>query len=234
MTTAPLTIHIVSTTDPDADFGGAAWPQHDGTAIGYHLTDAPDRIIAYLQSGRSLVAGRASGKYGELGRGLYLSGHPQLWVGRGAKKFEALTRLSRPQRMILAVAIARHPHVDRHYLTTGEIRLLRERLHTFVRSGRVEGILALTGQPWNIRFWEQNFLAPLGIEQPYDEQMLVVRFRGRFARVTGAITDEDARFLQRKRVDGAFLPIGWFNVPQLVLWRRRSIIDAAVTSYTRS
>lgn len=223
---------IISTADPDADFGGAAWPQNDGTAIGYHITDDPDHLITYLQSGRSLVAGRASGKFGELGRGLYLSGHPQLWVGRSAKKFAALTDLSRPQRMALAAAIARHPHVSPNYLSRGEIESLRKSLHTFVRYGRIEHILRLAEQPWNIQFWEQKFLASVGIRQPYDPQMVVIRFRGRFAQVSSGITDEEARSLQRKRLDGAFLRIGFANVPQMAIWHRRSIIEATVSPYS--
>jgi hypothetical protein len=219
-----LVRQVVDASDPEADFGHAANTTDQGYAVSYHVTDDPSGVEQALVAGVKVTA-KHKGTFQDLGPGFYVSAAPQLWMGRARSKWEFLKRLDKRQRHRLAVAILRHPHMrESGYLTKFEKGYVVRDLRSFVDSGYGDIIVGLAGQPYNIRFWEPEFLAPLGIEPGRQPTAVEVWFRGGYAELTRTPTSREFGRLWAFGFDGAFVKIGMIADPQLVIWKNAAIL----------
>lgn len=122
----------------------------DGKLTGTHVTSDPERPLAALRSGAPLAITKQGGG---LGGGLYFSGAPQLWRGRGRHfMYDTLNRLDPDaRRRVVASITAESGHTfSPGYLTEPERETVRRWLAEYIQTGHA-GLLALAAdQPFNM------------------------------------------------------------------------------------
>lgn len=223
---------VVRVIDPatwDSDVPGVMWhdPEH-GEFFAYHVTDAPERLQAFLERGGHLIkAYGPKGQHAELGPGLYLSGNPRYWVGRSSDKWSFLPRLSPVELDRLVAALEREAerlYAQRH-LTGSEYDVAIRDLG-YVRDGLYgpEALLFLASLPYAVPFWEPKFLEPLGIAPGQAPAVLKVWLKGSFAELNRTNPSAQAlRFLRRAGLDGAFTRASMGTNPELVVWNPEAV-----------
>lgn len=156
---------------------GAALPVN-GYLAAYHVTDNPEGIIRYLQSGRDLVA---LNPYGDLGGGFYVSSVPEYWRSRSKRKWEFARNLSKAQRQTLVKIILEDPRYKRGggYLTDFEVERLYKDLDTFVESGDLTFLIITANQPYNVRITPE-MARRAGVPEPREPGLVEVKLRGKF------------------------------------------------------
>lgn len=219
-----IVTRVVDASDPAADFGNAAVATDRGYAIGWHVTDDPSYVAETLLKGISLTV-KHKGEFQDLGPGFYVSAVPQLWMGRARSKWEFLKRLDARQRRRLALAIIRHPNFRvPGYLSRSERQVAIRELRSWVSHGYGESIIFIADQPYNIRFWQPDFLRAIGIEPSRQPVAVETWFRGRYAELRRYPSEQEYLLLYRSKLDGMFLRGGMTTEPQLVIWRNSAII----------
>ena len=99
---------------------------------------------------------------------------------------------------------------------------------TYVLEGHYEPsiLTMMAGQPYNIKFWEPKYLAPLGIEPGRKPRVLEVRVDGKFGEVGQSHPESVASPdpTPRRRC-GAFTRAGISTNPELVIWDPKAIVS---------
>lgn len=201
------------------------------TLVSWHATDDPDRLVRFIRRRRDLVQSFGpKGAHAELGPGLYL-GNPAVWQVRGRNKWAFLDTLTGEQMRRLAEQLA--AEVDRAY-DRGHISRTEHTQALYRIQNVVEGaygpevlVSVLANQPFNIQFWRDEFLAPIGIRSSPTPAIVEVRVRGRFAELSGSHPPSRLlRLLRRAGVQGVFTRANMSTNPELVVWDRRAIVGA--------
>lgn len=203
----------------------------DGQAlVTYHVTDNPDVVIALVKRrGRLMAAYGERGRSSELGPGLYVSGNPQYWISRAHGKWDFLKRLSASEQERLVHRLRQDVEElgVRNRLSTSEYeRGLRDL--GYVANGTYDpSILTMfANQPYNIKFWQPEYLEELRIAPGKNPRLLEVRVRGQFAQVSRSHPDHALlRTLRRGRVSGAFTRAGMSTNPEMVIWDPKAIVS---------
>jgi hypothetical protein len=228
-----LVVNTINTKNPSFltnSLGNAAEIDED-TIVAYHLTDDPEWIMKYLESGKSLLQGRES-DWGDLGPGLYASAVPDMWIGRSRGKWEFLKELSDEERSILADAIRRHSHLqeDSRFLTDREKELAFRDLKQWEEGLISDGaIVSLAGQPYNIQFWKKEFLEPLGINHSPEPSVVKLELKGKFAELSRGLHNiSELQELLRAGFDGAYVKGGLSHAPQIVIWNKNAIQNVSI------
>lgn len=213
-------------TRSDRDLSGIAHSNEDGTSRSYHVTDAPDRVLAMVRRGpASFVASYGKkGARAELGPGLYV-GNPAVWSGRSSRKWGFLDRLDDALYDRLAAYL--HQEIDRDPRLTERERAYALRAIASREPGFLVGTLA--NLPYGIAFWQPSILAPLGITPSALPSILAIDFRGRYAELAGSYPPATIlRQLRRMGFGGVFTKAGMGTNAELVIWNRRDIVASHV------
>ena len=217
-----------SNEDDNYKLGHAAWFEGN-ELVGIHVTDNPEKVARILKTGADIGYSYNSGQIRteELGSGLYISAIPQSWMGRSPGKYDFAKHLTSQQKKRLADAILNHPSViDTHYLASFEREYVRRDVKKFLdtnTSDAIDFIVSLAGQPYNIRFWEPDFLAPLGIKAAKQPEQVEVRAKGKFIDLTDR--QGDYKLMEKLRPDfqGAFAKQGFTSTGQCCIWKTKAI-----------
>jgi len=195
---------------------------------GIHVTSDPSPVYRALERGLDISRTRARGKVGDLGSaGLYFSQAPQIWAGRAEGKCEFLKTLGELQRIEISRKLEKELRYQRHirYISEYELESALRDLGHFEEDGYPDWITRLAGQPYNIRFWEQEWLEPLGIRQKRPPVYVEVEAEGLFADLTDErVTPGLIRRLKRTGYDGAFNRGSISYYPQSVVWNTDAIV----------
>lgn len=212
-----------SISPEDHRLGSSGRALDDGNIEAWHVTDDPAPLYDVLQSHRELPDFDRGG-FRELGRGLYVSGTPQLWTGRARGKWSFLRGLAQEQKDRLAEKLSRDSGVQSPYVTRSEAETASRMIEDW-RTGKIheESILEFAGQPYNVAFWKPEFLEPLGITPGKQPTVLPVEARGRFAEISGHLEEADVAALREAGYDGAYYKSGMATTPQLVIWNRHAL-----------
>ena len=221
---------VVETWHPDpdtgkVDFGHAAWSMPP-FGVAAHVTDDPGRVLEVLQSRQDLH--KAFDRWTDLGSGgLFVSAVPQLWTGMARRKWSFLAQLDPRQRQVLAEALTEILVDQRRapaYISQGEFETAVRDLDRYRVRGQdfAFGVVRLAEQPYNIRAWERSFLVDLGLPAGQQPVFVETVFCGAFARLNSSIDAETGAAL-RRNLSGAFMPGGWFETGQMVIWDATAI-----------
>jgi hypothetical protein len=212
----------------DQRLGNSAWIEGN-ELVGIHVTDKPQRMAEVLKSGEDIGHSYNKGeqRIEELGPGLYISAVPQLWMGRSTGKYDFAKDLTPEQKQTLADAILNHQHVTGDYLASFEKEYVRRDVARFLSDntpGAINSIAMLAGQPYNIPFWQPEFLQSLGIEPAKQPEQVQVRARGRFADLTSHQGDVKLfQSLKQQGFEGAFARQGISATAQCCIWKTSAI-----------
>lgn len=221
----PKIIDTVNVTPDDQWRLGNAAIAGEGEIYGYHVTSNPKKILDSINSPKKLTATYGYARQNELGPGLYISAVPHFWMGRAPNKFDFLNDLTDAQKSALANAILTNGSMTQPgYLSDGEKKQVQRDVQEFL-NGNSQAIIHLSGQPYNIVFWQPEFLKPLGIESSQSPTQLKVHLKGKFVSLE-AHTGHVARWGQfiRQGFDGGFTKGGFSTNPELVVWRKEAIV----------
>lgn len=221
------------TSDDQWRFGNAAVVE-DGYLVGYHVTDNTDKAMEILRSSKQVTATyrKGVGKYAELGPGFYVSASPQVWMGRSRGKWDFLETLSDEQMHRLADAIRQDQVLTGTKLPDGRVFQhvsANERenglryIDEWLKSKHHPILVFLAGQPYNIKFWEPQFLRKLGIEPSPTPKMLKVKFSGKFVDLETSYDWHNVSNSIRAGLDGGFTKGGFSTNPELCIWRKQCI-----------
>jgi len=214
--------------DDNDRLGRAGWIEGN-ELVGIHVTDDPHKVAEVLKSGKDIgySYGEGEQRMEELGPGLYMSATPQLWMGRSPGKYDFAKRLTPDQKKRLGDAILRHPNMEGGYLTSFEKGYVQRDVEAFLANDTPEAIhhiVGLAAQPYNIRFWEPEFLEPLGIRPGSQPEQVEVRAKGKFVDLSKHESDHDMiQAMKQKGFDGAFAKLGMISIAQCCIWKTRSI-----------
>jgi len=203
----------------------------DGKAlVTYHVTDDPAAVSALVKRrGRLMAAYGERGRSSELGPGLYVSGNPQYWISRSHGKWDFLKRLSAGEQERLLQRLRQDVEElrVRKWLSGSEYeRGVRDL--GYVADGTYDpSILTMfANQPYNLKFWQPEYLAEIGIAPGRKPRLLEVRVQGQFAQVSRSHPDHALlRTLRRGKVAGAFTRAGMSTNPEMVIWDPRAIVS---------
>lgn len=225
---------IDTSVAPDQDLGNAARLEN-GVIKAFHVTDNPATVEDRLARNLPITEGRREGKYGDLGRGLYGSVVPNYWVGRATKKYDFLERLTQNELERLCLAILEHPHItQRGYLSQGEKKIIFRDID-YVEKGELKPdvLIMFADQPYNIRFWETDFLTSIGIEPSPQPKVVDLWLQGKFIEVNeNSLDQSEADDLREQGFDGAFARGDWVSSPQIVVWNNEAVVKFG--SYERN
>ena len=217
------------------DLSGAGPIDDQGVLTSWHVTDHPHQVLYQLRRHGRIVAGYGPrGQSAELGPGLYFSDAPQLWVGRARNKWDFLTALSDAQLQRLCHRLRQQIMEQRQtrYITESERDSALRTLDNVEHDRYFAPLVRLADQPYNIRFWQPQYLAALHIPAGSQPQVIEAQLVGTFADLTGSHPDPKLlRALRHAGVAGAFIRHGMAEVGQMVLWEPRAVIDAHVIEY---
>lgn len=165
----------------------------DGKLTGIHMTADPGVVLATLKAGSPLYQARQGG---DLGGGLYFSGAPQLWRGRGRQAlYDSLGKIpdvARRQQIVDAI-IAASPHTfSQGYLTRSEQEIVWRDLQTYVDRGDAYVLGSVAGQPYNMDVERGAQAAGVPFTPPAE---IPVSVQGKFLRMD-ALTGEQVRALE--------------------------------------
>ena len=166
---------------------------------GIHVTGKPENFVKFLESGGDVSKGRNEGLVGDLGTsGLYYSNAPQLWTGRVPEKWETLYSISEENRNKLADALTEKVKQQREtkYITEPERDVALRDIGYYRQDGKPTWIVNLATQPYNIAFWKDEYLKPLGIEQPKMPKEVPIHIEGKLADVTNVHVGRVARVVR--------------------------------------
>jgi hypothetical protein len=225
------------TSDDQSRLGNAAIADNQAL-IGYHVTDNPQGVFDTIKSSKKLTAtyGKSS-RYAELGPGLYVSAVPHFWTNRSRGKWDFLDKLTPEQRAVLAnklkndQSLVGQKYKDNNgadkvfkYVTDNEKEIAYRDIDHWLQSGHNPIIVMLADQPYNIKFWEPQYLKPLGINPSPSPQVLKITMHGKFVNMNGRIGNftEIAKMI-RAGYDGGFSPSGFTSNPELCIWRKECI-----------
>ena len=205
---------------------------------GIHVTSDPQPVLDVLRSGGDISKGRVEGLVGDLGSsGLYFSQSPQLWTGRAYGKWEFLKGLSKTQREKLGDKLTKELQDERSsgYITEWELESALRYIDQYVNHDFAGSIVMIAGQPYNIGFWKEKWLSPLGIEQARPPMYIEVEAEGLFADLTGmAITPDLIQKLKEEGYDGAYHRGDMINLPQSVVWNTNAITKFGEMSFAHN
>jgi len=194
---------------------------------GIHVTSDPSPVYDVLRKGSDISKGRAAGKVGDLGSsGLYFSQVPQLWTGRAYDKWNFLVSLSKKKRAELADKLMKELREERdaRYISKFELEAALNYIDSYVEHDSPHAIVMLAGQPYNIAFWKQEWLKPLGIKQTKPPMEIPVEAEGLFADLTNkSVSPELIAELKAQGYDGAYHRGDMINLPQSVVWNTKAI-----------
>lgn len=223
----------------------------NGYLIGYHVTDNPEEIQGAVAGPRKIISFKGPGRsrFSELGPGFYVSGVPDFWKNRSANKWSFLHKLTPQESQRLAHAILMHPTIAgqvykdkdgseqrRMYLTKWEaeaaIRDVNDwlKLKTQQNKAADSFIVTLAGQPYNIPFWQPQFLAKIGITPGRQPDIMKVILRGKFADLSFNSHHHVTVIakLIKSGIDGGFIRGGYVGDPQLVVWNKNAITQMGI------
>lgn len=205
---------------------------HDGVLETHHVTDDPAAVLRAIRQKRNLIAAYGlKGKNAELGPGLYFSGVPDFWIGRSREKYSFLENLTRAQMQELTHKLDRDVSdmVWNRYITMSEADDARDVVFGVMDGERKPSALVmLAGQPYNIAFWKDSFLSPLGIRSSTEPGLVTVGVRGLFARVCcDYLPAAEYRALRRMGAVGVYKTPTMTVNPELVLWDVKAIVNAS-------
>lgn len=218
---------VIDTTKPSGELAdyylGSAAVDRGKSLETYHVTDNPSPVQDRLKSGQTLREGRKEGKYGDYGTGLYGSAAPELWMGRAQGKWSFLKDLDQHKRMELAEKILDAPGAQRGYVTQIERENLQRWMNEYVQTGNPNLAVFAAEQPYNISFWKPEFLKEVGLEQKAAPKIEKMNLQGRFAKLEGQPTQEEAMAIKNAGFDGAFVSGGFGHYPQIVVWNNDAV-----------
>lgn len=207
----------------DQDLSRAAHIEN-GEIVSYHLTDHPERVQDYLESGKPLHEGGRAAEHDELGPGLYASDVPNYWMGRSTGKYAFLNNLTPEQADKLAEAVQnRIDNAGPGYLSKSEVETAHRYIDQFRKDHHGDTLVLLAGQPYNVDFWKPDFLKSIGIEPSKQPEAVEVRAKGNFAEVKNYLRPAEWKALKDAGFDGAWVRAGFSTEPQLVIWNRNAI-----------
>ena len=94
----------------------------------------------------------------------------------------------------------------------------------YLNTGDIEHATTLAGQPYNIPFWKQEYLSPLGIKQTAPPLQIPVTAKGKFADLADVgVSDEIINHLKSDGYHGAFVKPSFSTIPQSVVWDTNAI-----------
>lgn len=238
----PIKVIDTATLTPDDQWKlGYAAIAGNGEIKGYHVSDDPEALSQVIQGPKKITATyKGGGRTAELGPGLYISAVPEYWGGRATKKWDFLSRLTPDERQRLASALmndrrlAGEEYVDSHtgqkkmfkYVSDHErdyaIRDIRNWLAHPDNPGLIVGI---SGQPFNIKFWEPEFLEKIGIKPGEPIRHMEIKARGKFVDLSDTPQPglNAIAKLIKAGYDGAFTKSGFSTNPELVIWNKKAI-----------
>ena len=195
---------------------------------GFHVTDDPSIIKSAIESDKNIDETRMEGKVGDLGSsGLYISEYPNLWMGRSTKKYEFLSGLSDDKKLKLAEKIKSEllREKDSNYISEHEYSNAIRNVDDFMSSGGKGCLVILADQPYNIKFYEKEFLRPLEIEQTGMPRMVYIEAEGKFADITDTPNPSEELIvaLKNEGYTGAFHGPSFVTYPQAVIWDKKAI-----------
>ena len=222
---------VISTKDlkeGDNDFGNAAQVSDDGSIIVYHVTDN-DNLVNSLTAGKNPkdTYNTDGTKREELGSGVYGSAVPEYWANRSANKYGFLKDLPKEKQKLLANKIkdSLNQYISKGYITPSEYEYGIKSVREYEKSGNENQLLSVSGQPYNIRFWENDYLKDLAIENNGIPNVVAIKAKGNFIEFSDApyLTKSDVDKLIASGVDGAFVGGGFVNNPELVIFNKDAI-----------
>ena len=225
-------------TDEDQSRLGNAAIAGNGVVIGYHVTDNPEQVFQTIKSSKKLTAtyGKKS-KYAELGPGLYLSAIPNYWMSRSVGKWDFLSKLTPQQRKLLADKIKNDSNIVGQkykdndgqekiyqYISKNEKESAYRDIDLWLKTGHDPVIVGLAGQPYNIKFWQPEYLKELGIEASKPPFVVKVTCSGKFVNMDNHVGDWPfIANMIRAGYDGAFVKGGFSGNPEMVVWKKECI-----------
>jgi len=232
----PEIIDSSTLTENDQRIFGNSAIVGDGVLVGYHVGDDLNKVYNVIKSNKKLTAtyGKGRSRSAELGPGLYVSALPSHWMNRSTDKWSFLERLTPEQRIKLADKIKNDPvlvgkqykdYLYKHVSDYEKERAYRD-IDNWLKHGFQGMIVGLAGQPYNIKFWDKSYLAPLGIDATPKKPLLKVTFTGKFVNLAKHIGDFSyiAKMI-RFGLDGGFVSGGIVSNPELCIWRKECIIN---------
>lgn len=225
-------ICIIDTNKPQSGdkhaLGHAAILKGD-KIVGWHVTDSAKAIRQIVRKGGSLMRGYgARGQTAELGPGLYVSAVPHTWVSRSRGKWDFLKDISKADLKKLVDVLGQRIDKARQdkFISQSEYDYAMRDLKN-VKAGSYDAdmLIQFAGQPFNIRFWKESFLKPLGISTVKQPIEVEVHLKGKFAGIEGShAPPKTLRMLRRGGIDGAFIKGGFVGDAQLVVWNPKAIV----------
>ena len=231
-------VAVVDSKTADQRTFGNSVSVEDGFLVGWHVTDNPQKVFDALKSGKQLTASyrKGVGKYAELGPGLYVSGVPHFWMNRSTGKWNFLKGLAPDQKQKLADAIRNSRTLKGIPMGDGttfmnvskyEVETANRYIDQWLATDNEGIIVMLAGQPYNIPFWQPDFLKPLGIEPSPAPKKVKITFSGKFADLSNNVANWPViADCIRKGYDGGFNPGGMVSNPELCIWRHECIRNA--------
>ncbi len=86
-------------------------------------------------------------------------------------------------------------------------------------------LIEIAGQPYNVRFWEPEFLSKLDIQPSAKAGLIEIVAKGFFAELTHNPFREEWEELTRD-YDGAFVRSGFSTTGQTVIYNRDAVVSA--------
>ena len=155
-------------------------------------------------------------------------------------KWDFLKILDANQKLKLANALRNHPNItgQKHgdkiyrYVTKSEEENANRWISEWLSHGNDGTLLLLAGQPYNIAFWQPEFLKPLGIEPSPRPKVIKITFSGRFVDLKNHVGDWPVIADNiRRKLDGGFVGGGIVSNPELVIWRKECIKNVEEEEY---
>jgi hypothetical protein len=224
---------VISTKDlkeGDNDFGNAAQVSNDGFIIIYHVTDN-NNLVNSLAAGQNPKDTYITDetKREELGSGVYGSAVPEFWANRSSNKYGFLKDLPKEKQKALANKIkdTLNQYISKGYITPSEYEYGVKSVREYEKIGTENQLLSVAEQPYNIRFWENDYLKDLGIENDGIPNVVAIKAKGNFAEFSDApyLTKADVDKLIASGIDGAFVGGGFVNNPELVIFNKGQLKD---------
>jgi len=228
----PFVLRDIDTGDPaigDEVFRGAGHIQ-DGEIVTYHVTDNPESLLAVLDAGDDLTA---HGGVDDLGVGLYGSDNVSVWNVRSRRKWDFLNDLDAEDRSSIADDLSEEiwdMRKERH-ISQGEYEAAMTDLDNYIEYDMRYGVMQLSAQPYNIEFWQQDWLEKAGVYAETEQPAVVeIRARGRFGYLDRYLSEDEARNMLGAGYVGAMVPNGMGTIGQMVIWDRSSITGYEVVT----
>jgi hypothetical protein len=194
-----------------------------GEFVGWHVTDHPIRLAEFLSGKGDLRTMGA--ETDDLGRGLYVSAQPQIWLNRSRSKWDFLPRLDEAGRRRLCDCLRKDPVlIEGHGLTSSEKQSAEATL-VAVADGKYSTsalVSLLANQPYNISFGSPDWLSRHDFTPGPQPALMEIRWRGTMAMLDQSPAAEELADLGRVHA-GAAIRNGFGSTAQAVLWKSETI-----------